>query len=74
MNLASRTVGIVTVGLVVFAAVATGQRTNTPQPRADQLPPIGPARPNRGANVPPPPGASPTVPAGFSVSVYADLQ
>jgi glucose/arabinose dehydrogenase len=45
-----------------------------PQPQAQRLPPIGPARPNRGALVDKPAAITPSVPAGFTVSVYAELQ
>jgi glucose/arabinose dehydrogenase len=45
-----------------------------PQPRADTLPPVAVPTANRGAMVPKPEGLMPTVPAGFTVSVYAELQ
>jgi glucose/arabinose dehydrogenase len=41
---------------------------------ADRLPPVGVARPSRGTLVDKPAGVMPTVPAGFTVSVYAELQ
>ena len=73
MNATSRTASLVTCGLVALGTMALGQQP-LPQPRADQLPSVGPARPNRGGNIAVPAGAMPTVPAGFSVSVYAEVQ
>jgi glucose/arabinose dehydrogenase len=73
MSVGTRTASLVAFGLVAFGAVTFGQQ-GSPQPRADQLPSVGPARPNRGGNVAAPAGAMPTVPAGFTVSVYAELQ
>ena len=69
-----RTGGIVALALVALGSLTLGQQQSPPQPRADQLPAVGPARTNRGGNVPVPEGALPTAPAGFSVSLYAELQ
>jgi glucose/arabinose dehydrogenase len=44
------------------------------QPQANALPPVGPAQPNRGSSVAKPDAVMPTVPAGLTVSVYAELQ
>jgi glucose/arabinose dehydrogenase len=74
MNVTSRTAGFVAMGLVALGTMTLGQQTVPVQPRADQLPAVGPARSNRGSNVPAPAGALPTAPAGFSVSMYAELQ
>jgi glucose/arabinose dehydrogenase len=68
-----RTTSLVVAGLALLGSITLGQQQPA-QPRADQLSPVGPARPNRGGNVPMPAGALPTVPAGFSVSTYAELQ
>lgn len=57
-------------GAMVFAQNIAVQ----PQPRADRLPPVGPATPGRGTLVPKPEGVMPAVPAGFTVSVYAEIQ
>jgi glucose/arabinose dehydrogenase len=63
------------VGVLTLCTVLVAQRTSSPpQPQAQRLPPIGPARPNRGALVDKPAAVTPSVPAGFTVSVYAELQ
>jgi glucose/arabinose dehydrogenase len=62
-------VAAVSLGQVMLAQKNTAQ----PQPRADTLPPVGVAAPSRGTVVPKPDGIMPAVPAGFTVSVYADL-
>src|SRR5688572_27907109 len=56
------------------ALLAAQQNATAPQPRADALPPPGPARPKPSRIVPKPEGVMPTVPAGFTASVYAELQ
>ena len=63
-------VAAVSLGQVMLAQKNTAQ----PQPRADTLPPVGVAAPSRGTVVPKPDAIMPAVPAGFTVSVYADLQ
>lgn len=73
MNTGLRIVSLVAIGFVAFGALTLGQQ-GPPQPRADQLPPVGPPRTNRGGNVPAPAGALPTAPAGFVVTAYAELQ
>jgi len=62
-------VAAVSLGPVMLAQKNTAQ----PQPRADTLPPVGVAAPSRGSVVPKPDGVMPAVPAGFKVSVYADV-
>ena len=63
------------VGVLALCTVLVAQQASTPpQPQAQRLPPIGPARPNRGALVQKPAAVTPSVPAGFTVSVYAELQ
>src|SRR5688500_4915872 len=64
-------------GVIVLAAVSAPiaqQTTSLPQPRASALPRPAPAAPNFGRGVPQPAGVMPKVPAGFTVSVYAELQ
>lgn len=73
MNASLRTSGLAALGLVAIGAAMWAQQ-GPPQPRADQLPAVGPARTNRGGNVPMPAGALPTAPAGLTVSTYAELQ
>jgi glucose/arabinose dehydrogenase len=73
MHVSFRTASFTLVGLAAISGLLLGQQS-VPQPRADQLPSIGPARPNRGGNVPAPAGAMPTAPAGFTVTSYAELQ
>ena len=74
MKVAFRRAGLSALGVVVLGVMAFGQQTSPPQPRADQLPAVGPARANRGGTVPRPAGAMPTAPPGFSVSEYAEVQ
>src|SRR5687768_8529507 len=56
------------------ALLVAQQNATAPQPRADALPPPGPASPKPSRIVPKPEGVMPTVPAGFTASVYAELQ
>src|SRR5882724_1690151 len=56
--------GAACVGLVLLA--------QNPQPQIDKLPALGTGTPNFGSIVPMPAGAALKVPAGFTVSVYAD--
>ena len=65
---------VLAVGVMFLGTILAQQPTSPPQPQADQLAPIGPAQPNRGAIVEQPAGVTPTVPAGFTVSVYAELE
>ena len=55
------------------ALVVAQQNSSVPQPRADALPAPGTGTPNAGRNVPKPDGVMPTVPAGFTVTTYAEL-
>ena len=57
--------GALSVGLIVVGQQAT-------QPQADKLPAPMAGTPNQGANAPRPDGADLKVPAGFTVSVYAE--
>ena len=71
----SRITASVAMGVAGFCAVLIGQRgTVPPQPMADRLAPVGVARPSRGTLVERPAAVMPMVPAGFTVSVYAELQ
>ena len=71
----SRIAATVAMGVAGFCAVLVGQRgTFPPQPAADRLVPVGVARPSRGTLVERPAAVMPMVPAGFTVSVYAELQ
>ena len=65
---------ILGVGLALGAAVLAQRSVSQPQPVAERLEPIGPARPNRGNVVEKPAGAMPIAPAGFTVQMYAELQ
>ena len=56
------------------ALLVAQQNATAPQPRADALPQPGPASPKPSRIVPKPEGVMPTVPAGFSATVYAELQ
>src|SRR5215510_9952656 len=63
------------VALVCLCTVVIGQKNaSQPQPKADALPPVGVATPNRGAMVVKPEATMPIAPAGFTVSVFAELQ
>src|SRR5712671_353177 len=71
----SRISATVAVGVAGFCVVMAGQtRTVPPQPVADRLAPIGVPKPNFGILANKPATAMPTVPAGFTVSVYAEMQ
>ena len=74
MNAVLRTGISVGVSLIALGAMTIAEQASAPQPRADQLPAVGPPRTNRGVNVPPPANALPTAPAGFIVSAYAEVQ
>jgi glucose/arabinose dehydrogenase len=71
----SRIAATVAMGVAGFCAVLVGQRSTVPpQPVADRLAPVGVATPSRGTLVEKPAAVMPAVPAGFTVSVYAELQ
>src|SRR5215207_10704 len=63
--------------LMTFASASAflvAQQTSTaPQPRADALPAPGAASPKPSQTIPKPAGVMPTVPAGFTVTTYAEL-
>src|SRR5262245_1333613 len=56
------------------AVVLAQQNATQPQPQPNRLPAVGAARPSRGNNVAKPADAAPKVPAGFTVSQYAEIQ
>ncbi len=68
----SATVAVGAAGLCT--ALAAQRNSSVPQPMADRLPPVGVARPSPGTLVDKPAAVMPTVPAGFTVSTYAELQ
>jgi len=70
-----RTLLILAVGVFSFGAILVAQKNSfQPQPRADKLSPItGSTRGNAGQATKPE-GVLPTVPAGFTISVYAELR
>ena len=55
------------------ALVVAQQNSAVPQPRAEGLPAPGTASPKQSRTVPKPDGVMPTVPAGFTVTTYAEL-
>src|ERR1044071_346216 len=63
--------------LATFAVTGTlvvAQQTSTvPQPNAKTLPAPAQASPKQSRTVPKPEGVTPTVPAGFTVTTYAEL-
>src|SRR5687768_2656543 len=62
-------VTIASAGVLVVAQ----QNSAVPQPRADALPAPGTGSPKVSRTVPKPDGLMPTVPAGFTVTTYAEL-
>ena len=58
---------------VAIAIVSAQQNTVVPQPRADALPAPGTASPKPSRPAPKPEGVTPSVPAGFTVTTYAEL-
>ena len=75
MKAARRVIALLGFGVLCFCTVVVAQRSSgPPQPQAGRLPAIGAARPNRGTLVEKPANVMPVVPAGFTVSVYAELQ
>jgi glucose/arabinose dehydrogenase len=62
-------------GVVAAVGVPIAQHNSAqPQPRANALPAPGTGTPKVGRGVAKPEGVMPIVPAGFTVSVYAELQ
>jgi glucose/arabinose dehydrogenase len=65
--------GVVVSAFLAAAVLSAQQSTSVPQPRADGLPAPGVASPKPSRAVPRAEGAMPMVPAGFTVTPYADL-
>ena len=75
MKFATRKPGLLVIGFLGTCAVVAAQRSSgPPQPQADRLPAVSAPRPNRGMLVDKPASAMPIVPAGFTVSVYAEMR
>jgi len=75
MKCASRRAAILGVGVLGLCGVVAAQRSSgPPQPHADRLPAVSSPRPNRGTLVEKPAAAMPIVPAGFTLSVYAEMR
>jgi len=69
-----RKISIVGVGVVSLGAMLLGQKNSVqPQPQPDKLAKVAVPTRGGGANVPKPEGVMPTVPAGFTVSIYAEM-
>ena len=75
MKCASRRAALLGVGVLGLCGVVAAQRSaGPPQPHADRLPAVSSPRPNRGTLVEKPAAAMPIVPAGFTLSVYAEMR
>ena len=75
MKLAMRKPALLVIGLLGMCSLVGAQRSSgPPQPHAERLPAVSAPRPNRGALVDKPGSAMPIVPAGFTVSVYAEMR
>ena len=72
MNRYSMLAGCALVMAAVSVPIAQ-QNSTAPQPRANALPAPGTGTPKVGRGVARPEGVTPAVPAGFTVSVYAEL-
>ena len=65
----------VSLGIVLAATVVIAQQnTSVPQPRAEALPAPGTASPKPSRSVPRPEAAMPRVPAGFTITSYAEVR
>src|SRR5438045_2022396 len=70
-----RTLWILAIGVVAFGAIVVAQKNSfQPQPRADRLAPISGSTRGNAGQAAKPEGVMPTVPPGFTVSVYAELR
>ncbi len=74
MKATGRISSILAVGALFCTVLAAQRNSAVPQPQAGALPPVAAATPSRGALVDKPTGVMPSAPAGFTVSVYAELQ
>ena len=70
----TRIATVVIVAVFCCSLVVAQRTTSQPQPQAGRLGPVSVPGVNRGTLVEKPAGVMPTVPAGFTVSVYAELQ
>jgi glucose/arabinose dehydrogenase len=61
------------VCVAAIVVISAQQNTTVPQPVANKLPAPGTASPKPSRPAPKPDGVSPTVPAGFTVTTYAEL-
>jgi glucose/arabinose dehydrogenase len=69
-----RTLFIASLAAMSAVGLVAQQNSSVPQPRPDALPAPGTGTPNPGRNVPKPEAVMPTVPAGFTVTSYVELQ
>ena len=70
-----RAMAFVALTALPFGGIVLAQKNSAqPQPRADQLPPVNVPSPSRGVIVDKPAEIMPIVPAGFTVSLYAEIQ
>src|SRR5688500_12452442 len=69
-----RTLFIASLAAISAVGLVAQQNSSVPQPRADALPAPGTGTPNPGRNVPKPEAVMPTVPTGFTVTSYVELQ
>ncbi len=74
MKAVDRISAILAVGALFCTVLVAQRNSSVPQPQAARLPPVAAATPSRGALVEKPAGVMPSAPAGFTVSVYAELQ
>jgi glucose/arabinose dehydrogenase len=75
MKFATRKPVLLVIGFLGMCGGVLAQRSSgPPQPHADRLPAVSAPRPNRGMLVDKPASAMPVAPAGFTVSVYAEMR
>ena len=71
----AQVVAVLALAVVPLGGMLFAQKNSVqPQPRADGLPPVSVPSPNRGNMVEKPADVMPMVPAGFTISVYAEIQ
>jgi glucose/arabinose dehydrogenase len=70
-----QTIVVLALAVVPLSGMLVAQKNSVQQqPRADRLPPVSVPSPNRGNMVDKPANVMPTVPAGFTLSVYAEIE
>src|SRR4030095_1672936 len=75
MKFATRQSALVVLGFLGMCVIVAAQRSSgPPRPPPDGRPARAAPRPNRGTLVEKPASAVPIVPAGFTVSVYAEMR